>query len=174
MPPPLPAALPLRIVTPVISSVARPPTVKTRSMPPPSMIVWEAPAPVMVSDSPKPLTFRSPPWNAVRMKMPAGNVIVSAPARAFASWIAARRVQAPGVAIPWQTPSPGSESASSKLALTVKAAARPPPRAKIRDRPIARATTARTAAIREARPRRLRAQSNGSPRVPGHAHARVG
>ena len=57
----------------------------------------------------------------VSVYVPAGTLIVSDPARAFASWIAARSVHtAPAVA---QTPSPGVASTASAVESTLKVAA---------------------------------------------------
>ena len=53
--------------------------------------------------------------------MPAGKVITSAPARALASWMAARSVQAPPAVA--QTPLPGLASLASAVLSTVKPAA---------------------------------------------------
>ena len=60
--------------------------------------------------------------------LPMPKLIVSAPASAFASIMAARKVHSPGVAV-WQTPSPGLASTASAVLLTVKPTAPPPARA---------------------------------------------
>src|ERR671914_2732272 len=52
--------------------------------------------------------------------MPPGSWISSAPGRAFASWIAARSVQAPATVL--QTPSPTLASRASAVLLTVNRA----------------------------------------------------
>src|SRR5439155_21155956 len=57
----------------------------------------------------------------VRRYVPAGTMIVSAPAWAFASWIAARRVQV--LAAVTHLPSPGAASTASVVSLTVNVAA---------------------------------------------------
>src|SRR2546425_290334 len=97
----------------------------TRSIPFPSMIVLSGPAPVMLTSS---VTSRSPVAAAsspcpaiVSTYVPAGTTIVSGPARAFASWIAARRVHEL-VAVA-HLPSPGVASTASAVLLTVNVAA---------------------------------------------------
>ncbi len=118
MPPPGAApALPLVMVTPESTSVAKLCTWNTRSIPPPLMVVKAAPAPVIVTllktvMSRSPVAAASSPAPAmVSVKVPAGSAIVSSPGSAFASWMAARSVQMltnpRGVVDASQTPSPG-------------------------------------------------------------------
>jgi hypothetical protein len=91
MPPPAAApGLPFRIVTPEIDVVPFANTSNTRSMPPPSMIVLAAPAPVMVTAplmSRSPVAARSSPRPPippmVSVYVPAGMTMVSAPPLAF-------------------------------------------------------------------------------------------
>ena len=97
----------------------------TLSMPPPSMIVEAAPAPLMVR---LPLISKSPVAAAsspiptmVKIWVPAGRVIVEGPARALASMMAARRVHFAEASA--QAPSPGFISTVSAGLLTMKFAA---------------------------------------------------
>ena len=113
---------PLVIVVAVISTLAPDRIWNTVSRAPPSTMVSAAPAPVRVTSS---VMSRSPVAAAssripamVSVYVPAGRVIASAPARALASWMAARSVQKPEAAA--QMPSPGETSTASAVLSTMK------------------------------------------------------
>jgi hypothetical protein len=112
---------PLRTVNPwIVTFPAVSRMSKIRSFCPPSMIVAVAPAPVIVTG---PVMSRSPVAAAsspapitVRLKVPAGTVIASAPELAFAARTASRSVHPPVAVV--QTP-----SVPSAVVLTTKVSA---------------------------------------------------